>query len=124
MGRGVKLRHDVHAVLRRVVDEVAELLLGVGEVVRGEPGAVLAHHVRFQSESSIGLDKGIFTGIHVIFMENVVVVQVNVQVIHLEPGHVFHHILHIAERNGQAAYVQQEAAHLVAGNIHGFTAGR
>ena len=98
----VNLRDDFHEVLGSLQLEIAELILGVMSVACRQAGIGVA----LQTESSVCLVPIIFK----ILLE-AIVVQMDLESIHLIIGHRLGKILQISHRDELAAAVHHKAAH-------------
>ena len=120
----VELRNNIDAVLSGIADQVGKFLLGIKKILGCQGRSVLSLHFGFQAESRIAFLERIMAVVHIVFVENIVVVDDQVQVIHLVPGHGADHVLQVTEGVRRARDIKHEPAELVARKIHGRAAGR
>lgn len=103
VGGGIDLWDDVHAQRARVLDVGLEVLLGVPHVLSGKVRLVLAlarFDVRFQAEGGVGLH-----GVFELLERDEVVVEVDLQVVHLVPGHLVGELAQPLDGERLAAHV-------------------
>jgi hypothetical protein len=119
VARRVEFSHDVYAVLLSELNEVGEFLLRVREVLSGERGAIGALDLRFQAEGRVTFLSRIHACIEVVFVEDEVIVNDQVEVIHLKPGHRADDVLKVTHGVGSTSDIEQEATHRVAREVDG-----
>ena len=95
MSGSVKFRHNIHALRLGIQQEVPEVIFLVIEVFAGQ-----IRHIRFQTESGIRAVKR-------------VVRQMQVQVVHLIPGHLLDPHLQVIHRDRLTCHVEHEPTDLV-----------
>ena len=115
--RSVDLRDDVHAECGGILDEALEFGLGVPHVLGGEVGLVQAVvaallDIGLETERVVRLED-ILALVGVLLERDVVVVQVDLEVIQLEPSHLLGHLLEPIHGEGLATHVEDETADLV-----------
>ena len=115
--RSVDLRDDVHAECGGILDEALEFGLGVPHVLGGEVGLVQAVvaallDIGLETERVVRLED-ILALVGVLLERDVVVVQVDLEVIQLEPSHLLGHLLEPIHGEGLATHVENETADLV-----------
>ena len=117
VGGHVDLGDDGHADLGAVLHKGLVLLLGVVVVLggQGSGGVCFLLEVALQTERGIG-PLGVFIAV-VVLQEDEVVVEVDMEVVHLVPGHVLGDLPKLIHAHGLAAHVQNKAAHLVCGVV-------
>ena len=125
VGRGIDFGDDVHAESLGLLDIGLEVLLAVPNVLGGQVGLVLAVvaallDVGLETERRVGLEN-VLVLIGVVLKRNEVVVQVDLEVVHLVERHLLGHLLQPVEGEGLASHVQDDAAHLVERVVAGRT---
>ena len=123
VSRGVDLGNDVDAEVLGVLDELLEVGLAVPHVGGGQVGLVLTAvaallDVGLEAEAGVGLHR-----ILKILKTDEVVVQVNLEVVHLVERHLLGDLLEEVKREGLAANVQDETTDLVQRVVAGGTDG-
>ena len=113
VSRGVDLGNDVDAEVLGVLDELLKVGLAVPHVGGGQVGLVLTAvaallDVGLEAEAGVGLHR-----ILKILKTDEVVVQVNLEVVHLVERHLLGDLLEEVKREGLAANVQDETTDLV-----------
>ena len=123
MSGHIELRHDVHPAQLRELHKLHEFLLGVEDILRRQLMTVGTDHIRLQAEGRIALLEGVLALIHILLVEDVVITQVQMQVIHLEPRHHADDVLDRLKRDGRAGHIQHEATDLETRHIRRPSAG-
>ena len=119
VGRNIDFGNDVHTQSPGVLHEGLKLFLGVVVILGGQ--AVLGV---LQTEALVGVPGlGFLAGSHIVLHENQVVAQVDMEAVHLVPGHVLHDVLEGLHGGGLPAHIQHEAPVLELGIVPGGTLG-
>ena len=114
MGRRVDLRDDVHSLCGSLLDEVAELGLGVGAVDGRKPGIGGA----LEAEGRVAQRMG-----GIVDIGGAVVVEVHLKGVHLIIGHYPDELLKVAHRDVFPADIEHEAADGIFGHVDGGAGG-
>ena len=113
VSRRIDFGNDFNVVLLGVDLKIDELLLGVVAVASGKTGIGFA----LQAESGLCL-----VPIVVEVLTEAVVVEVNLQGVHLVISHGFHKLVHILDGEELATYVQHETTQFIFGYIGRYAA--
>ena len=123
MSRRVKLRRDVHAHAPAFQDKRAELLLCiiqvfVCQVCFVESFVSASHNVRFQAEPCVCQVSRV-SGCRIILIEDKVVIEMNMELVHLVICHLLCNIFQRIHGDRLARHIKHEAAHFVFGIVPG-----
>ena len=117
MSRCVELRSDLHAHAPAVKDKAPELILCIVQILIGQiclVQSVIAslHNIGFQTESCIGKLSRLFCG-SIILIEDEIIIQMNVEFIHLIVSHLFGDILQCLHGDRFTRNIKHKAADFV-----------
>ena len=114
MCRRIELRYDIHTKFTITLNHIAHLIFCPENIFTGKIMFVkisVCFNIRFKTESFVC--SHCCLGIRIIFKEYVVVIQVQLQVIHLIPQHVFSNFIYNLLREWSSCYVKHETTHFI-----------
>ena len=117
MCRRIDLRYNIHSVYPWFLNQVSELVFCIEYVFTRQIRLIQTvfsafFNIRFQTECRICLHR-IFSDLGIVLQRDQVIVQMDLEVVHLIPWHLFYRIFQPVHCKRLTSDIQKESAHFI-----------